>query len=327
MVFGGEVGLFEEIGAVAQGFFQSALAAPAADLIMIATGEDVRDGEAAEVCRPCVVGIVEQSAGAVRGERRRASLGGKLGGEIALRGAEALIGAGGFVAEDAGDEAHGGVNDDGCRELATRENVVADGEFLVAMEDVDAFVDAFVAATDEYDAVERCEPAGDGLGKGRALCGEQDNGFTTSVAVGFWGDAEGFDGFGKRFGLEDHAFAAAEGAIVNRAVTVVGEVAKIVAVDGDEAVGNGAAHDTVSEDAGKEFREDSDDIEAHDGAYSVLAFLAEGTLMSSKPSGRRMSTRWLGMSRRISMALTKGISAVSAGLSSRRITSRSVLLA
>ena len=53
--------------------------------------------------------------------------------------------------------------------------------------------------------------------------------------VGLGGDAEGFDGFEDGLGLEDHAFAAAEGAVVDGAMAVVGEGAQVVGGDGDLA--------------------------------------------------------------------------------------------
>ena len=72
-------------------------------------------------------------------------------------GAEAFVAGGVGVAEDAGEQAHGGVDDDGGGEFAAGEDVVADGELAVAEELVDALVDAFVAAADEDDALERGE--------------------------------------------------------------------------------------------------------------------------------------------------------------------------
>ena len=59
------------------------------------------------------------------------------------------------MAEDAGEEADGGVDDDGCAELAAGEDEVADGELVVREELGDALVDTFVAAADEDDAFER----------------------------------------------------------------------------------------------------------------------------------------------------------------------------
>jgi hypothetical protein len=78
-----------------------------------------------------------------------------------------------------------------------------------------------------------------------------------------WSDAEGGEGEGKRLGLEDHAFAAAEGAVVDGAVAVVGEGAEIVDMDGHQSFALGAAHDAVLEDALEEGGEDGDDVETH----------------------------------------------------------------
>ena len=86
---------------------------------------------------------------------------------------------------------------------------------------------------------------GDGLGEGPTLGGEQDDGFAGGVAGGFFGDAEGFEAVPDGLGLEDHAFAAAEGAVVYGAVAVVREGAEVVGVDLDEAGGDGAAEDAV----------------------------------------------------------------------------------
>ena len=83
--------------------------------------------------------------------------------------AEAFVGARCLVAENAGDEAHGGVEDDGSGEFAAGEDVVADREFAVAEEFVYALVDAFVASADEGDALEGDEFAGGGLVESRAL--------------------------------------------------------------------------------------------------------------------------------------------------------------
>jgi len=92
------------------------------------------------------------------------------------------------VAEDAGKEADGGVEDNGGGEFATAEDVVADGEFFVGEEVCDALVHALVAAADEDDAVECGEAARSSLGEGLALCGEQDYGLAGEVAGGLWRD-------------------------------------------------------------------------------------------------------------------------------------------
>ena len=61
-----QVGIDEEVGAVGEGLGESGLAAPAADRRVVAAGEDLGDGDAAEIGGAGVVGIVEQSARTVR---------------------------------------------------------------------------------------------------------------------------------------------------------------------------------------------------------------------------------------------------------------------
>ena len=146
-------------------------------------------------------------------------------------------------------EAHGRVDDDGGGELASAEDVVADGEFHVAVELVDALVDAFVTAADEDDTIEGGEFAGDGLGEGATLRGEQDDAGFLLGGVGGAGlarcEAERGEGFRKRLGFEDHAFSAAEGTVVDGAVTVVGEGAEIVDVT-DTSLWHGHDDDACS---------------------------------------------------------------------------------
>src|ERR1700683_2512936 len=175
----GEAGFGEEVGTVAEGFCEGALAAPAADGVVVALGEDLRDGDAAEVGGAGVVGVVEESAGTVGGGgRRMGAIGRVLVGRCAGGGvgcAEALEFAGGFVAEDAGDEAGGGIDHDGRGQFASGEDVVANGELAVAKELVDALVDAFVAAAEEDDAIEGGQVAGYRLGEAGSLGREQDD--------------------------------------------------------------------------------------------------------------------------------------------------------
>jgi hypothetical protein len=173
------------------------------------------------------------------------------------------------VAEDAREQADDGVDDDGCGELAAGEDVVADGELFVTEELADALVDAFVAAADEDDAVELAEPAGDGLGEALALRGEQDDGLAgcggVGEAIGFGGDAERLEALEDGLGLEDHAFAAAEGAVVDGAMAIMGEGAEVVGVGLCLTLAECTLEDAVIEGATEELGKDSDDVEAHKG--------------------------------------------------------------
>ena len=107
----------------------------------------------------------------------------------------------------------------------------------------------------------------------RAALGRQENdGFAGLVAGLFGGDGQGFDGVEDGFGLEEHAFASAEGAIVYGTVAVVGEGPEVKRVDVDGAVSAGAAQDAVVEWAGEEIREDGEDIDAHEDALRIVGW-------------------------------------------------------
>ena len=80
---------------------------------------------------------------------------------------------------------------------------------------------------------------------------------------GFRGDSDGVQGCGDGFGLEHHAFAAAEGSVIDRAVTVVGKGAQIVDAYLDETLGERTAQDAVFKDAREEAGKDGDDLKAH----------------------------------------------------------------
>ncbi len=108
-----QVRVDEQVGAVAEGFCQSLVAAPAADFGVVAAGEDLGNLVAAEVGGAGVVGVVEKAAGSVSGGRDGA--GGV--GVAEVGGAEAFVAGGIGVAEGAGQEANDGVDDDGGGEL------------------------------------------------------------------------------------------------------------------------------------------------------------------------------------------------------------------
>jgi hypothetical protein len=165
---------------------------------VVAVAERLGDGEAQEVGGARVVGVVEEAVGGVGGTGNAIFSG---CGVERVGFAEAFVAAGVGVAQDAGEQADGGVEDDGGAEFAAGEDVVADGELLVAEELADALVDAFVAAADEDDSVERGEAAGGGLREAFALRGEEDYGFACCVAGGFGGAVPGIPGLRRWAGV------------------------------------------------------------------------------------------------------------------------------
>ena len=61
-VFIRERRLGEKVGAIAKGFFEGPLTAPAANGLVAAAGEDGGDRVAEEVCGTGVVGVIEKAA-------------------------------------------------------------------------------------------------------------------------------------------------------------------------------------------------------------------------------------------------------------------------
>ncbi len=258
-VFFGEGGGGEEVGPVSEGLFEGLGASPLAHGLVVAVLQDFGDLVAEKVGRAGVVGVVEEAAGGVGG-------GGRGAGSVAGRRAvvtEALETGGVRVAEDAGEEAGDGVDEDGGGELAAGEDVVSDGDLAVAEQGVDALVDALVAAAEQDDALGGGELVGDGLGIGASLGGEEDDGGFGAAALGAWGELQGVEGVEDGAGLEDHAFATAEGAVVDGAVAVVGEGSEVVQVDAGGTGGEGSGEDAVAQEAFEEAGKDGEDVEAH----------------------------------------------------------------
>jgi hypothetical protein len=85
-----------------------------------------------------------------------------------------------------------------------------------------------------------------------------------------------FDGLEQRLGFQQHAFAAAERAVIDGAMAVVREGAQVVHVNVHETRLARPPHDSVIQRACKKFRENRDDLELH-GRDSVTQQLS-GTI-------------------------------------------------
>lgn len=259
---------FQQVGAIAESFFQGHSVAPFGYFGVIAAEEDFGNLPATIIGRASVVRKIEE--GAAVGEGLVESSGLRFFGSFEQ--AERFILRRGFVAESAGEQAGDGVYDKGGGEFASREDEIADGDFFGSEVFGDAFVHTFVATAKKEDAVELRVATRGFLREAFASGREQNDG---SIGVERWlggGIAyrvteERFDGFEERLGLEDHAFAAAEGAIVHGAMPVSSEFAQVLDVDLNDGGFACAADDAVFEGAGEEFGEDGDQVEAH--AYPV----------------------------------------------------------
>ncbi len=82
---------------------------------------------------------------------------------------EGFVFAGGLVAEDSGYEPCDRVDDERGAKLATAQNKIANGNFVVNQMFRNPFVDSFVSAADEQDFVELAPPARRGLIEQTAL--------------------------------------------------------------------------------------------------------------------------------------------------------------
>jgi len=74
---------------------------------------------------------------------------------------------------------------------------------------------------------------------------------------------EFFDRFKQRLRFQHHTFAAAEWAVVDGAMAILGELAQILNMNLRDAGFARAANNAVIERPGEKFREDSDEVEAH----------------------------------------------------------------
>ena len=141
----------QQVGPDAAGFFQCLRATPFRDLGVVAAEEDVGDAPAAELDGAGVLGELEEAGGV------------------------AVVGGALVVAEDAGEEAGDGIDDDGGGEGAVGEDVVADGKLAVDEVVDDALIDAFVMAAEEDEVGHAHELLGDALGEGTAGGGEEED--------------------------------------------------------------------------------------------------------------------------------------------------------
>ena len=117
------------------------LLAPFLDFAVVAGEQNFRHAPAAEFLGPGVLRAFEP---------------GPLGAErFGLRA--------GLVADDVGQQAHDGVDDDQRGQRAVGQDEIADAKFLVDEMLAHALVDAFVMAADENDALQRGQFARLGL--------------------------------------------------------------------------------------------------------------------------------------------------------------------
>ena len=117
-------------------------------------------------------------------------------------------------------------------------------------------VDAFVVTADEDKVFFGGEIADGGLLEHLALGSEEND-------LG-GGGAQFFDGGEERFGLEEHALAAAAKILVGFAMLAGGPVAELVGVDGGDLIFAGAFDDALGKRSEGDLGKEGDDVDAHD---------------------------------------------------------------
>ena len=266
----------EQIGAVAERFLEGHALPPFRDFGVIAADEDLRNFPAAKISRAGVMGEVED--GPAVGERFVESAGWRF--LRAFEQAEGLVLRGGFIAERAREQTGDGVENKGGGQFTTRKDEIADGDFFGREMFGDAFVNSFVPAAEEENAIQLGVTARGILREAFACGGKQDDrGVRVQRLPGCRGASgvakQRFDGLEQGFRLQDHAFAATKRAIVNGAMTVGGEFAQVLYVDLDDSGLAGAADDSVFEGTAEEFGEDGDEVKTH-AASSLAGAVPEG---------------------------------------------------
>jgi hypothetical protein len=164
-----------------------------------------------------------------------------------------------------GQEPDDGVDDYEGRNLPSSEDIIPNTDFFCGKRCAGPFIDAFIPAADKYDVLVSGQPFGVTLAIGVALGREYDDG-----SIRWWTD--GIKGFKQWFGAHDHAWAAAEGRIIDGAMAVVGVVAEIVNLDMGETRSLGTTDDACTKYGLEHFREDGDDVNFH--GISVPAIIA-----------------------------------------------------
>jgi len=222
----------QQVRANAARLLECLLVTPGGDGGVVAAEENVGDAPAAIFDRAGVLRTFDEAAG------------------------KAVVGRALGIAENAGEEADDGVGDDGGGESAIREDVIADGNFVIHEMVDDALVEALVVAAEEDEVSAGLRVvAGERLVEAAAAGGHEEH-----AACGC---AKALDGFEDRLALQHHALAAAVGRVVGGAVFVARPVAEIVAVEGDETALLSFADHAFSQRCGGDGGEEREDVDAH----------------------------------------------------------------
>jgi hypothetical protein len=159
-----------------------------------------------------------------------------------------------FLADDSLYVSRHCIDDDYGRNFTARNNEIADRNFRRCEMLGDSLIDTLIPATDQDHLLRSRKPQSLRLIESAARGAEYHD-------FGLRGFPSRLDRSENRFGLEDHAFAAAERPVVHRPMAIRSGIPQIVNSDTNESLFAAAPHYSEIERPLEEFREDRDDIE------------------------------------------------------------------
>ena len=182
-------------------------------------------------------------------------------------GAEGVFRGRALVAEHAREEPRDGFGHRQRGDLTAGQDVVPDRQLLEGELLDQARVEALVAAAQEQDALLVDQLLGQTLVERPAARAQRDPPETPVTRL------EPFDGFGDRFGTQQHAGSATERPVVDAAMAIAREVAEVDALDPDLALLLGYAQDAlrgVGLDGFWEQGQDGKERQDRDGAQTQV---------------------------------------------------------
>ena len=211
------------------------------------------------------------------------------------------------TAEPGDTEMRARIEDHRRRQLAAGQHEIAYGNLIRREMLCHPLVDTFVAPADQNDSLELRESSRRFLTKQLPCRGEQHDRRSGGSRWNIFA-YERIHSFENRLGLHHHALAASKRPVIDGAMAVVREVAQIVNVCFDEPRFARTPDDAVIERPREEFRENCDDVKAHDfGDVKRIAESIEELACNvpRKPHPSSASNSALPGSRRFGSCLTR----------------------
>jgi len=183
----------------------SRLFPPLRDLRVVALEQHLWNGVPAVDARSRVVGVVETALSLKR-----------------------LFDGGLIVTQRAGDQSNDGLGDGECSDLSAGEYEIAQGDLFPVQDLPQTLIESFVATAAEQHAFVCLQTVRGRLSERHPLGGKQD--FVKEAVT----TLEPLHAFDDRLWFQNHAGAAPEGTIVDRAVSISSEVSEVYRHDIDQ---------------------------------------------------------------------------------------------